>query len=47
MEGKAHRACAEGCEGEWNKFIILLWSKYSKLPSLFAEEMPVKQCENI
>jgi hypothetical protein len=32
MEGRAHTACAEGLEAEWNKFIILLWLKYFKLP---------------
>jgi len=47
MEGKAHTACAEGFEGEWNRFIILLWVKYFKLPSLFSEEIQVKQCENV
>ena len=46
-EGKAHTACAEGFEGEWNKLIILLWFKYFKLLSLFSEEMRVKECENI
>jgi hypothetical protein len=47
MEGKAHTACAEGFEGEWNRFIILLWVKYFELPSLFSEEIQVKQCENV
>jgi hypothetical protein len=47
IEGKAHRACAEGFEGEWNKMIILLWFKYFKLPPLFSEAMRVKQCENV
>jgi len=31
-EGTAYTACAEGFEGEWDKFIILLWLKYFKLP---------------
>ena len=47
MEGKAHTACAEGYEGEWKKFIMLLWFQYFKQPSLFSEDMRVKQCENI
>jgi hypothetical protein len=44
MEGKAHTACAEGFEGERDKFSILLWFECFKVPS---EEMRVKQCENI
>jgi hypothetical protein len=47
MGGKAHTACPEGFDGEWNKLIIVLWFKYFKLPSLFAEGMRVKECENI
>ena len=47
MEGKAHKKYAEGFEGEWDKFRILFWFDYFKLPSLFSEEMQVKQCGNI